>query len=233
MSTQGAVILALLKLAFYGSDFQSEFFRLEWSGRESLLKARLSPDKVRYSVYSDVISSSLSPKTRIFFATGTLDIEEHEHVMRLLKSLGDPVQGKVMDAENSTIWPSRRHGESKPIGLIFGATDKPDTITRILRSYISWYAYSWPFVFLIAEQEPSSWRDQVQPIVARTSVSGGPLMPDSLIRDCNLIIITEFEYSIVLFSNKMGENQLIDTASAAAIRHHLDLLVEKSKTKLK
>jgi hypothetical protein len=225
--------LALLKLTFYGSDFQSEFFRVEWSGEKRLLNARLSPEKENGQVYADVISSSRPPIARIFFAAGTDIMKEHENAKRALNALDEPFQAEVITIGNSVAGSSTSHGGPKTVGLVFGATRSPDTIARIFHSYISWHALSWPFIFIIAEQEPPAWIEQVEPIVSRNWLARKPLLQESLLKNSHLVVITEFEYSIVLFSDKLDEVQITDAASATAIRHRLDLLVENNKTKVK
>ena len=221
--------MTFLTLTFYDDHFQSDFFRIDWPNDKPLTRARISPQKMKGLVYTDLIMLNRSTSERVFFATGTQLIKEHEKMKRVLKSLGEPFDEHVSVRKEVTVGFFRRRTIPKKVGLLIGSTANPETIGKIFDSYVSWHALSWPFAFVVADREPPGWKSQIGPLVSLSTVAGKPSMPAFLIENSHAIMVTEFEYSIIFLSDKIGRKQLIDVGTEIAKRHSLDLSVEENR----
>src|SRR2546428_2568727 len=164
--------MTFLTLTFYDDHFQSDFFRIDWPNDKPLTRARISPQKMKGLVYTDLIMLNRSTSERVFFATGTQLIKEHEKMKRVLKSLGEPFDEHVSVRKEVTVGFFRRRTIPKKVGLLFGSTANPETIGKIFDSYVSWHALSWPFAFVVADREPPGWKSQIGPLVSLSTVAG-------------------------------------------------------------
>src|SRR5713226_4405601 len=169
--------MTLLTLTFYDNDFQSDFFHIDWPIDRPLIRARISPQKMKDIVYTDFIMLKRSASERIFFATGTQLIKEHANMKRVLNSLGESFEENVSVRKEVAVGFFRRRRIPKKVGLLFGSTANLETIRKIFDSYLSWHALSWPFAFIVAEREPPRWKSQLQPLVSLGTVAGQPSMP--------------------------------------------------------
>jgi hypothetical protein len=220
--------LGLPTLTFYDSALQSEFFEIEWPSSASLTRAMLTPEKMKVSIYIDFILANAAPSEKIFFATGTELIHEHENMKNALTSWGERFDERVYTRKEAETGIFKRRKIEQRVGQLFGSTNRKEVVSRIFHSYSSWYGFSWPFSFIIAKEEPEGWKSITGKLTPWTPETGKVSIHAGLINKVQAIMVTEHEHDILFVSDKIDRRQLMETAFEVASQHSLGLVVEKS-----
>src|SRR5437870_4003141 len=134
------------------------------SGREGdhNFKAYLGTDRYRALVNTDLVMSNSPIGQKIYFAVGTPLVYEHRNMKEKLTTIGERFEERTKTIQERTVGLFRRRRIEEKGYLVFGSTVNREVISSIFESYISWYGFSWPFVFCVAKEEPLGWRDLLQ-----------------------------------------------------------------------
>ena len=204
------------------------YYEIEWPPTTPILAAKLDTFDIAGKqheiarIYVSFIKANARNQDRIFFAFRCDD--GFGEIEKLLQSLGDPFEEKVLTRSKGRSWSSRAFGSREITeNVLLASTRSPEVIRRLFEIYdMEWYTGS-QFWFLIADREPRDWMEQL------ANLSGPKeerILHSSTIEDSYCIMTTLWEHGIEILTDKIPRSQLEETVRNIAPEHNMTLTIE-------
>ncbi len=203
-----------MTLHFFQNGF-IKFMRLRWPAQKPGLQAFLAVDTNKKRKLTEAmtgfIMANTPPSYQVFFVAGSAHPFEHENMKQDLRTLGVQFSEKVMTLGETNVGSVKPHKKERTGQFVFGSTDRRDVIRAVFDCYhLAWYGEGWAFIFFVAQEEPTGWRD----IIDVLSVGGA--YSESQITSNRCILETRFEHGICIASFRITRDELEKIAAQVA-----------------
>jgi hypothetical protein len=200
-----------LRLRYHSIDEISPF-SIETRSTSRLVLANISPEpgsKLSESIGKELVTASLLPGHRVFFAVAT--DQDNEYLKSLLVSKGEAFQEfrEVRDKKTTAknLFEFLTLGRRVPVvvSTLVASTIQKEVINAAFERYQWFWKTYFIFPFVIASDEPRDWITQLAAFSKRNTPRR---IFNSMIDDCRCLILTRWDHGLSFVSDKVTRPEL-------------------------